>query len=36
MIIGGNFTPDKRARVNNVVADLMAPLHLSTYPEVFA
>lgn len=36
MIIGANFTPDTRARVNNVVTDLTAPPHLSTYPEVFA
>lgn len=34
--IGGNFTPDTSARVNNVVTDLTAPPHLSTYPEVFA
>lgn len=35
MIIGGIFTPDTSARVNNVVTDLTAPPHLSTYPEVF-
>lgn len=39
MIIGANFTPDTRARVNNVVTDLTPPpphTHLSTYPGVFA
>lgn len=36
MIIGGNFTTDTSVRVNNVTTDLTAPLHLSTYPDMFA
>lgn len=27
MIVGGNFTPDTRARINNVVTDLTPPPH---------